>query len=275
MSVQEDKNPSGEPKPWLLVVILLAVIAILAINGWWLHGDANGRGTFGDMFGGVNALFSGAAFSVLAFTLLLQRYELKLQREELAETRKVMEAQRKEMTRQALTQQLQQFENTFFQLLKTHGDILQAIDIVRPADNLVTRGRDCFEVFRKRLKSAYNSVPGPDELERVKEAYRAFYNDHESDLGHYFRHLYHVLKFIDENPQVDRERYRGFFRAQLSANELTLLFYNCVGHHGERCKPLLEKYGMLKHLSAATLLKVEHADFFEKKAFMPTEGPLD
>jgi hypothetical protein len=39
------------------------------------------RGQFGDLFGSVNALFSGLAFAGLIYAILLQRQELSLQRE--------------------------------------------------------------------------------------------------------------------------------------------------------------------------------------------------
>jgi uncharacterized membrane protein YeaQ/YmgE (transglycosylase-associated protein family) len=273
MSDEERKDLRGEPKAWLLLVILAVVAGILWLNWWLLKGDTQ-RGTFGDMFGGVNALFSGAAFSVLAFTLLLQRYELKLQRVELAETRKVMEAQREQMELQAKTQQLQQFENTFFQLIKGHNDIVQAIDIVRKSDHLTTRGRDCFAVFVNRLKKSNPGAFAGEDFGEIAHAYNDFYRDFEADLGHYFRHLYHVLKFIDQNPQVDQKRYRAFLRAQLSAHELTLLFYNCFSHHGNHLKPLVEKYGMLKHIPPDGPVRQEHALFYDKRAFLPSEGVL-
>ena len=41
------------------------------------------QGTYGDMFGAVNALFSGLAFAGLIITLILQRKELSLQREDI------------------------------------------------------------------------------------------------------------------------------------------------------------------------------------------------
>lgn len=56
------------------------------------------RGTYGDMFGAVNSLFSGLAFAGIVYTILLQRQELSLQREELRLTRlemaKSVEAQK-------------------------------------------------------------------------------------------------------------------------------------------------------------------------------------
>jgi hypothetical protein len=50
-----------------------------------------GRGQFGDLFGGVNALFTGLAFAGVIYTILLQSNELELQREELRLNRHALE----------------------------------------------------------------------------------------------------------------------------------------------------------------------------------------
>ncbi|MEY8748605.1 hypothetical protein AB9M62_57130 [Bacillales bacterium AN1005] len=64
-------------------------------------------GTFGDMFGGVNALFSGLAFVGLIYTILVQREELQetrrateMQTEELELQRKAIEMQTEELKMQ-------------------------------------------------------------------------------------------------------------------------------------------------------------------------------
>lgn len=62
------------------------VFAIWALSGYLLFPQPD-RGTFGDMFGAVNALFSGMAFAGVIYTVLLQRQALQLQREELQATR--------------------------------------------------------------------------------------------------------------------------------------------------------------------------------------------
>jgi hypothetical protein len=49
--------------------------------------DMSERGQAGDLFGSINALFSGLAFAGVIFAILLQRQELALQRQELRETR--------------------------------------------------------------------------------------------------------------------------------------------------------------------------------------------
>ena len=53
--------------------------------------DWTTRGQFGDIFGAVNALFSGLAFAGLIYAILLQREDLGLQREELKLTREELQ----------------------------------------------------------------------------------------------------------------------------------------------------------------------------------------
>ena len=82
--------------------------------------DKDLRGTFGDQFGAVNALFSGLAFAGLIYTIILQRNDLKLQRQDLKLQRKElqlnrqeMEAQTAEFEKQNATLLKQTFETTF------------------------------------------------------------------------------------------------------------------------------------------------------------------
>lgn len=85
-----------------------------------------------------------------------------------------------------------------------------------------------------------------------------FENEDLSFLDSYFRHLYRIVKFVDECPVLDRtdrskydERYKYicFLRAQLSDYELGLLFYNCLSENGiDNFKPLVERYALFNNL---------------------------
>ncbi len=69
-------------------VITIAVLwAGTGLGIYWLLPDATEHGTFGDMFGAINSLFSGLAFLGVIVAILLQKEELRLQREELEQTR--------------------------------------------------------------------------------------------------------------------------------------------------------------------------------------------
>lgn len=70
----------------------VAGAVIISWEIWWLWLDAcydvhEVRGQVGDMFGGVNALFSGLALAGVVTAVTLQSKELQLQRQELELTR--------------------------------------------------------------------------------------------------------------------------------------------------------------------------------------------
>lgn len=96
---KENKNGWG-----ILIIAVLVVVIIWILNWvllWYFNSKSDERGQFGDMFGSVNALFSGLAFAFLIYTIWLQREELKLQREELKLQREALELQADELKRQA------------------------------------------------------------------------------------------------------------------------------------------------------------------------------
>ena len=95
----------------LLVVFIWGVSAILILfylDNW------SDRGTFGDLFGAVNALFSGLAFVGLIYTILLQRKDLQFQKNEIALNRNELKksAKAQEKSEEALHEQVNQMKIT-------------------------------------------------------------------------------------------------------------------------------------------------------------------
>lgn len=263
---------ANQTEPYFgLVTLLIIVAAIWAISGFVLYSQPE-RGTFGDMFGAANALFSGLAFASLIYTIFLQRRELSLQRIELSLTRTELEGQKLQLAAQNDVLRIQNFENTFFQLLKLHNDIINSIDL-RTSNGDITRGRDCFNSFFRRFRSKYLTLQRAnlnlDSREIALKAYSQFYTELQNEIGHYFITLYNIIKFIHESDIPNKKFYTNLVRAQLSTQELLLLFYNCSSSTGsEKFKPLIEEYALLKMLPATQLLSPnEHITFYSKHAF--------
>ncbi|MBE7661498.1 putative phage abortive infection protein [Tenacibaculum finnmarkense] len=246
---KEEKNYS------ILIISIIAVILIF--SSWYytykqliiLPNDA--RGTFGDMFGSINALYSGLAFAGIIVTILLQRQELKSQRQELKQTRKEFEIQNE-------TLKLQRFENTFFNLLSLHHQIVDSIDLdiekrksssitaqailmkrslgestSQDYDRIIIKGRD---VFKRRYESLKHHLSTTSNLDLVNKTYLEVYDVVQTDFGHYFRNLYRMVKLVDnstfssnENEDFNKKyEYTSIIRSQLSDYELLWLFYNCL-----------------------------------------------
>jgi hypothetical protein len=95
----DDSEPAME-KPWTFAGLIVAVVVLWLIS-WRLIAanikSTDDRGTFGDMFGAINSLFSGLAFACLVYAIILQRRELALQRNELKLSRKEFAAQTNEL----------------------------------------------------------------------------------------------------------------------------------------------------------------------------------
>lgn len=93
------------------LAVALVVYAIWIYYGLYIEKkfpDPMARGSYGESFGALNALFAGLAFAGVIVSMLMQRRELELQRQELFATRDVMKQQRDEMklTRQLAAQPL-------------------------------------------------------------------------------------------------------------------------------------------------------------------------
>ena len=73
----------------VLIWALSGVLTMIFIDQW------SDRGTFGDLFGAINSLFSGLALAGLVYSIYANRQEIQLQREEIELNRKELIKSRK------------------------------------------------------------------------------------------------------------------------------------------------------------------------------------
>lgn len=192
-------------------------------------------GTLGDYFGGiVNPALGFITFTALLFTVYLQL-------QQSAESKKII------------------FENGFYKLLDLHNNIIsdlnykgghKRLSFTKFIDeNLVFDESDKLYIMQKRVNGdAYL-------LSKTKKIYRNFNRKENAYFGHYFRSLYRILKTIEKSnlSEEDKQNYARILRAQLSMDELAVLYINClpfVCDKGEFQK-LIIRYSMLEHLSVS------------------------
>lgn len=113
-------------------------------------------------------------------------------------------------------------------------------------------------------------------LEHCVYAYMKLFFRYENSLGHYCRHLYNIVKFLDKywtdelesvkgsNDEVEKKKiddrmkmYLAFIHSSLSTAELTVLFYNCLLF--PKAEALFVKYNLLENLMSERLICSEHA----------------
>lgn len=81
------------------------------------------------------------------------------------------------------------------------------------------------------------------------------FDGHSSRLGHYYRHLYQTVRYVDNQPEAivsakEKYEYLKSLRATLSNQEQLLLYYNCISLFGENWieKGLIQKYAFIKNI---------------------------
>lgn len=255
----------------LLTVVGYAAIILLFTESITEY-SVDKSGVFGDSFGLLTSLFSGLAFAGLIITIVMQKDELALQREELQLTRKEFSGQKEELKIQNETLRVQKFESTFFQMIALHNEIIKSIDIQRGQKEFV--GRDAFQEFYRKINRNTAMLTGfsSDNLAEIDSTYLNFYDTYaQNEIGHYFRNLYNIIKFVDKSEVPDKKTYTNMIRAQLSSYELALIFYNCLSSLGnEKFKPLIEKYSLLKTLPDNLLFNEVHKKIYEIGAYKST-----
>lgn len=290
-----DKEDNEKNFIVISIAVALIILALWLLNYFLLKDlKETERGTFGDMFGSINALFSGLALAGIILTILLQRKELKLQRQELKDTRQEFKTQNE-------TLKLQRFENTFFNLLNQHHQIVNAIDFryykkkeeenigrgistypppPKEKETVIINGRD---VFRYLYNKMYIEL-GKNEY-GYETVYMHHYHKAQTDFGHYFRNLYRMIKIVHEtdffydSSKVSTEeifkikyRYTSIIRAQLSDYELMWVFYNCLSENGiDKFKFFVEEYSLLKNLPNDLIAFPSHRTKYNERAFTPNE----
>ncbi len=109
-----------------------------------------------------------------------------------------------------------------------------------------------------------------------------YYEGHQFRLGHYFRHLYQTVKFINQQERIDyynKYEYIKTLRAQLSTYEQAVLFINSLSEIGKtwEMKPeinndlksyskfdfdLITKYNLIKNLPGDSIYGIHFKAFY-------------
>jgi hypothetical protein len=101
--------------------------------------------------------------------------------------------------------------------------------------------------------------------------YEFFYMQHQSKLGHYFRFIYNIFKFTIEerNPYGDIGRYINLIQAQMSNDELGLLFYNALSKYGtsitgeKRFYNWLNDFDFFENIDPDSLIDRTHHKYYK------------
>jgi len=237
-------------------------------------------GQLGDTFNILTSLFTGLAFAGLLISISLQKEELGEVKKEFKEQTKALESQQKEMV-------IQSFDNKFFQMLNLFNNIIDGLSYKRRNTSYATART---HIDYTQYGGINAPLPIPEEfhkyekrevLIRIKNIFEKqllenqnnfqlsfdyLNREHDTTFKFYFINLYQILKYVDKQFDNDIEsakNYTNIVRAQLSKDELVLLFYNAIGvipFSGKNYKILVEKYAFFEHLTYQDLNRNNNID---------------
>lgn len=264
-------------------IAFIVTIALLFYDGkiiWFTPLNLDEASKVGDFIGGFIGIFWSIAGILLLFITL------RLQSDEFKETQKAIAKQ--------------QFETTFFNMMLVLGDIRSQIkyrsqedvfeshEFIAFALNELKLNYDQKLRTSKNLAEEINSIEVKiDKLEEISklemrtlkdninEVFLSFFEKYHVQLAHYFRYVYNLLKFTITNrkPENDEKVYLDLIQAQLSSNEMALIFYNSLSAKGVNRQKSpqffnwIEEYSFLENIDFESLIRRAHHQLFPKTIF--------
>lgn len=126
---------------------------------------------------------------------------------------------------------------------------------------------------REQLQSA--------EVLKAKQYYGEYFEKYVTkagcNVGYFYRYIYNIVNFVYGQTafrdEYDKEKYLNLLQAQLSDEELALLFYDAISKYGENkegqqhFREMLDETHFLENIKPQVLLDKKHCFFYPKTAF--------
>lgn len=251
-------------KGFKILFWLLAAISLIAAVGFYVYrlfalplaSSPNDFGVFGDYIGGVIGAFTG--FISIVFLYFTYQKQLDIFKEQQRQT------------------EMRQFEENFFQLLDGFRFIRKELNSVNDAENV---GKDCLEYVRGLLEkpidaicaaeNAFDTLNALTTRTKIDKVYQNVFIPQANQLGHYFRSLYHLLKYIDTHcPEDDnggggKKMYFDLVQSQMSVDELYITCINGISSYGRKnLHPILDKSSFLENLAIDDNVSIQKLVYF-------------
>lgn len=108
--------------------------------------------------------------------------------------------------------------------------------------------------------------------------FNKYFSGHQNRLGHYFRHMFQTVNFIDSIEELSYKEKYGYiktYRAQFSTYEQGIIFLNSLSQLGiaweynqnDNNKKLITKYNLIKNLSNEFIRQINICDFYPNIAY--------
>jgi hypothetical protein len=193
----------------------------------------------GDSFNILTSFITSLTFAGLIWSIFIQQKELKGMQQEM---------------------QRSNFDNQFFQLLNVSYKTTETLN-----KNDETSFKHLLKIFVKSISfpiknnnNKKNPIPTLEDY-NFKKQLTAFSQEHSNSMQYFFLNLYQIIKYINDSSLEagTKKRYSNILRAQLSMEQLALLFYNGFGLSSDsKYMDYINEYSLLEHLNYKSLSDV-------------------
>lgn len=216
-------------------------------------------GTLGDFIGGI----LGTVVALYSVYMLVRTFQ-----DQVETNANVVKTNSHTInTNNAIIRQtaLQIFESRFSSILMLYKEAVSSYKSQDTNGNQNSGRRSLESLACGFCNKQFNS--SPEYSRRVIAAvseYLHFYSEFQSEMSVHFRMLYLLVKYTAEESmlETDKVSYAKSIRGQLSNGELIFIRYNCLSPLGEKMRPLVNLFNLLKHVPVMNLL--EFRDWKEK-----------
>lgn len=280
----EVKSPKNEKGSQVLIWSGVALIGGGLLCFFWNETYTPGSqinsekfGQYGDFIGGITgSLWSLAGILLFYAALKDQRSDFKTNRNllnlqvealnqqivEFQHQKGELELSRKVYEKQSKTLFLQQFDSNFYSLLNVYLTIKDNL-------NNLDENKDFFKTLCHSNQIQFDpSITVDEHHQKIIVWYVNLFLEHRGHLSHYFKSFYRILKIIDSNPNLEDDEkifYSKILRSQLTDYENLILEYNSHSNYGEKARPLILKYNILKHIPLFSKIEFEYFQNIQKE----------
>lgn len=289
---------------FFLSIIGMALILIFALNRAFNDGsgilNANLASNFGDFIGGlVGPIFSLTGIFFLYETIMLQKETFAIQQLEnrffeliryhrenvfQMEHKIPSEVDKTANGSRVFIEMKKQFEELFdlvvqkshpflkdtkfeSELEKHNINIAYLIFYFGVGVGTMTTLRNQLKKYPEKLIDTLLS-----DLRKRKSKYGAtvYFGGHQIRLAHYFRHLFHTVKFINDNKSISftqKFEYIQILRAQLSIYEIAILFFHSLSDLGEpwEKRKYVSNYALIRNLPPEFTKEINPEKYYKIK----------
>ena len=236
------------------------------------------RSGFGDLIAGTVGIFLSFAATLFLFVTFKE--------------------QRKQFSDSHIDAEKDRFESTFFNLLSMLYQVRENVnkEIALCTDNGMKSIKEFYNGFKvyyleqaeteeQKEIMAYLSQSQQNTVEQenieyyLGQLYENYIRIKACNINYYYRYVFNMINFvIGQWEHVDKgethiHKYLNFIQAQMSDDELALIFYDVISHYGldnnysHQFKETMDSYGFLENINPGILLDRKHHVIYPKTRF--------